>query len=377
MPDLKENIELDHDDEQTRSILKSFSSSRIILPVLIGLVAMAFMLSFGFDRHALKAIQWNPHTLTWLVLAVIMLLIRDTAYVLRLYYLTGDKISLWRCVRLIIIWEFSSAVAPTSIGGSAVAVVFLSNEKLGAPRTIATIIYTVILDKFFFLIVVPLMILIFGPNVIQPGYTDFTSIGHIGFLLSVFYGINLAYGLLFTYGLFFNPEQFKKILVFFTRLPFLKRYKARAEKFGDEMVTSANVIAQKDWRFHIRPVILTWIAWSARFIIVNFLIIGLIDHISVHPWDQFKLFGREVIMFVFMMFSPTPGAAGFAEVFFGNFIGDYVPRSAALVIALIWRFLTYYVYLIAGALVIPSWLAGLIRQRLEERKEAKTQNDLN
>ncbi|MEP7322611.1 MAG: lysylphosphatidylglycerol synthase transmembrane domain-containing protein [Saprospiraceae bacterium] len=374
MTDEAQNIENDKEDEQTRSILKSFRRSKIVWPVIIGLLAMVFMFSFGFDKSALKAIQWSPHTLTWLCLAVVMLLIRDTAYVFRLHYLAGDKISFWRCVRLIIIWEFSSAVAPTSIGGSAVAVVFLSNEKLGTPRTLATIIYTVILDKFFFLISIPLLILVFGPNVIQPGYTTFSSIGKVGFSLAVFYCINLAYGLFFTYGLFFNPNQFKKIVVFFTRLPLLTRFKAKAIKLGDEMIISANVIADKDWRFHIKPVIFTWIAWSARFIIVNFLIIALIDQISYHPWDQLKIFGREVIMFVFMMFSPTPGAAGFAEVFFGNFIGDYVPKSAALIIAFIWRFLTYYVYLIAGAIVIPPWLAGLIRQRLEDRKLTKADN---
>ena len=367
MPTENEDIDFEKDDEQTRSVLRSFRGTRILLPVIIGLLAMAFMLTFGFDRTGLKSIQWNPHTAMWLFLAVVMLFIRDTAYAVRLYYLTGDKISFWRCVRLIIIWEFSSAVAPTSIGGSAVAVVFLSNEKLGAARTVATIIYTVILDKLFFLVAVPLLILIFGPNIIQPAYHSFSSIGHIGYLLIIFYSVNLAYGLFFTYGLFFNPEQFKKILVFFTKLPLLKRFQAKASKFGDEMVNSANLIANKDLNFHVRPVVLTCIAWAARFIIVNFLIIALIDQISYHPWDQLKIFGRQVIMFIFMMFSPTPGAAGFAEVFFGNFIGDYIPKSAALVIALIWRFMTYYVYLIAGAIVIPTWLAGLIKQRREER----------
>jgi uncharacterized membrane protein YbhN (UPF0104 family) len=73
-------------------------------------------------------------------------------------------------------------------------------------------------------------------------------------------------------------------------------------------------------------------------------------------------------MFIFMMFSPSPGAAGFAEFFFGNYIGDYVPKSAALIIALIWRLLTYYAYLITGVLIIPTWLTGVIKRRRQERE---------
>jgi len=111
-------------------------------------------------------------------------------------------------------------------------------------------------------------------------------------------------------------------------------------------------------------------AWTSRFIIVNCLIIALIEHISYHPWDQLKIFGRQIMMFLFMMFSPTPGAAGFAEVFFGSFIGDYIPKSAALIIALIWRFLTYYIYLIVGVIIVPTWLAGIIKKRRESRMAA-------
>ncbi len=374
MRDEKEEIDIDKEDEHTQSILNSFQSSKIWLPIFIGIGALLYMLFSNFDKSAIKSIQWSTHTALWLFFAVLMLFMRDAAYVYRLHYLVGDKISFWRCIRLIIIWEFSSAVSPSALGGSAVAVFFLSNEKLGAPRTLATIIYTVVLDTLFFLFCIPLLILIFGFNVIQPSYTTWQSVGQVGYSLAFFYGIILMYGSFFTYGLFFNPVQFKKILVFFTIFPLLKRFKGRAEKLGDEMVISAKELANKDWRFHIRPIVLTSMAWAGRFIIVNFLIIALIDDISYHPWDQLKIFGRQVVMFVFMMFSPTPGAAGFAEVFFGNFIGDYIPKSAALIIAFIWRFLTYYIYLIAGALVIPTWLAGLIKQRREERVKARDAN---
>lgn len=372
-----DNEILEEDDEQARSVLRSLRSSKIWLPIFIGLAAITYMISSSFDPTALKAISWSPHTTLWLVFAICFALGRDLFYTFRLYHLAGDLIGFWKCFKLILIWEFSSAVSPTAIGGSAVAVFVLSQEKLGAPRTLATIIYTVVLDSLFFVLAVPILILIVGVNVINPAYTTWASIDGVAYSLLFFYLIKLSYSAFFAYGLFFNPMQFKKIIVYFTTLPFLKRFHADAIKLGDGMVISANQIVSKDWKFHLRSIVLTSSAWICRFIIVNCLIIALIETISYHPWDQLKILGRQIIMFLFMMFSPTPGAAGFAEVFFGNFIGDYIPKSAALIIALIWRFLTYYVYLIAGVIIVPAWLTGIIRKRREMKAAAQEAKGLD
>ena len=142
-----------------------------------------------------------------------------------------------------------------------------------------------------------------------------------------------------------------------------------ANKLGDDMIISANNIAERDFKFHFKSFFLTSLAWSCRFILVNCIIIALVNTGDYNFIDQIKIYGRQVVMFIFMMFSPTPGAAGFAEYFFGNYIGDYVPQSAALIIALIWRVLTYYAYLIAGVIIIPTWLTGVIQRRRAERNK--------
>ena len=53
--------------------------------------------------------------------------------------------------------------------------------------------------------------------------------------------------------------------------------------------------------------------------------------------------------------SALAGAAGVAEYVFGGFFSDYVPLGVAAVIALTWRLLGYYSYLVAGCILIPSW----------------------
>jgi len=86
-------------------------------------------------------------------------------------------------------------------------------------------------------------------------------------------------------------------------------------------------------------------------------------------YAQGELYARLETMFVIIAFSPTPGGAGFVEILFNGFLSDYVTsETLGTVIATIWRLLTYYSYLLIGAIIIPNW----IRTVLNERKRSKT-----
>jgi glycosyltransferase 2 family protein len=62
-------------------------------------------------------------------------------------------------------------------------------------------------------------------------------------------------------------------------------------------------------------------------------------------------------MWIVLLISPTPGSSGAAEFAFSGFMADLLPAGASLVlIALLWRLVTYYIYLIAGSVVGPRWL---------------------
>jgi uncharacterized membrane protein YbhN (UPF0104 family) len=75
------------------------------------------------------------------------------------------------------------------------------------------------------------------------------------------------------------------------------------------------------------------------------------------------LYARLQAMFIIMAFSPSPGGAGFAEFVFGDFLSDFVNiPSVALIIALVWRVMSYYLYLAAGAVIVPNWIRNVFLQ---------------
>jgi uncharacterized membrane protein YbhN (UPF0104 family) len=79
--------------------------------------------------------------------------------------------------------------------------------------------------------------------------------------------------------------------------------------------------------------------------------------------EHILLFARQLVLWIMMIISPTPGGSGFAEVILGNYISDLIPASPdvvdslGLTMAVLWRIVGYYPVLIAGAIIVPGWIS--------------------
>lgn len=354
--------------EEQQEVLNSIKASRVFVPIVLGLVAVGYLLWRQFDPQEFAQIEWTRHTFFWIGLTVVIIIIRHLAYATRLRILSQGVFSWWKCIELIFIWEFSSAVSPTSVGGSAVAFFVLSQEKLPTAKTATIVLYTIVLDGLFFIGTLPLLFLIFGTDMIRPDVVSIADLGAWGGYFVFAYVLMASYTALFYYGLFGNPLTIKRLLFQLSKVRWLRRFQKRWVLLGNEMMVASRELRKQQWPFHLKAFLATATAWSCRFLLLNCLIIAFIDDIPLDFWSQFALYARLEAMFVIIAFSPTPGGAGFVEVLFGGFLTDYVSnKTRATVISTIWRLMSYYSYLLAGAIIIPNW----IRERLNERRKGR------
>lgn len=80
--------------------------------------------------------------------------------------------------------------------------------------------------------------------------------------------------------------------------------------------------------------------------------------------DHFLLFARQLVIWIMMLVSPTPGGSGFTEFVFTEYLGEFVPIvGIAAGMALLWRLITYYPYLIIGAVIFPKWLKEKFKKK--------------
>ncbi|MCB0644342.1 MAG: flippase-like domain-containing protein [Phaeodactylibacter sp.] len=361
--------------EEQQEVLKSIRMSRIILPVLIGIGVVIYLLIRQFDPEEFAKISWTQHMLFWILAAIALLVFRHLAYATRLRILSNKAFSWKKCIELIFIWEFSSAVSPTSVGGSAVAFFILAQERLSTAKTATIVLYTIVLDTAFFIGTLPFLFMIFGTNMIRPNMERLADFDGWGYTFLGAYILMATYGALFYYGLFVNPTQMKRILVGFTKLRFLKRFRRGAVQLGNDMILASQEMKRQNWKFHIGAFLSTATAWSCRFLLLNFLIIAFIEGMDTSFFEQFALYARLETMFVIIAFSPTPGGAGFVEILFGGFLADYVnTETYALVISSIWRILTYYSYLLVGVVLIPNWVRKILNERNKRRSKPASES---
>lgn len=347
-------------EESSNSIARQLHPSRIILPVLIGLAIVLWLIFRDINLKVLKEIVFSWKSVFWLSVAVLLVVTRTFFYMLRIRGLTNNELTWLQSFRIIILWEFSSAITPSTVGGTALAVIFLHKEGISTGRSTAVVLLTSFLDELYFVIMMPLLLLIVGGKALFITSIQSNDMGIMNHLIGVAalgYIIILAWVLFSGYGLFINPNVVQKTIIAFFRLPFLKRWLQSAEKAGNDLVESSIELKRQNSSFWFKAFLSTFLTWSARYLVVNAILLAFFK-----VGDHLLIFARQLVLWIIMLVSPTPGGSGFAEVILGKYISDLIPADpvhaggVALAMALIWRMISYYPFLIAGAFIVPGWI---------------------
>ncbi len=347
--------------------MEQLSPRRIIWPVVIGLAVVIWLFVRDFDSEAFRAVNWTMASVLFLALSAIAMLLRDWAYVYRLRLLTDGKLGWMQCLQVILLWEFGSAATPTSVGGTTLAIYLLAKEGLTPGRSTAIIMFSVLLDEVFFILAIPVLLIVYGQAAIYPGVTPVSDIGgtHLlkGLLLwfALTYTLIFGYTLILAYGLFVNPQGMKKLLYRIFSLPFLMRWRKGAVRAGSDIIIASHEIRNRSPFYWIKAFLATSVSWLGRFLVANFLLL-----VFTRGVDHMLVLARQLVMFVIMTVSPTPGGSGVAELSFTTFLADFIPRGMEGSMVLFWRMVSYYIYLFIGVVLLPRWLKKVLTGKTPE-----------
>lgn len=342
---------------QKPNALKLFSPARIWITILIGLAVASYLLYRSYDPTAFENIRWSWTSTFWIFIALLMMAIRDFAYMVRIRILTDYKLNWKQSFQTIMLWEFASAITPSVVGGSGVAIYLVNKEGVSVGRSTAVVMTTAFLDELFYILMVPLILLFVGFKTIfdveLPADVTGDLLSKYGveiiFLVGYFFIVFLTTTIL--YAVFFRPRGFKWILLQVFRLPFLRRWRTAAGEVGDDIMITSKELRSKPFKFWLQAFAATFFSWTARYWVVNFIILAFImvdDHLLIYA--------RQLVMWVIMLISPTPGSTGVAEIAFSGFLKDFIPLGLAAGLAFLWRLISYYPYLFIGAIILPRWI---------------------
>jgi uncharacterized protein (TIRG00374 family) len=307
----------------------------------------------------LSAVHWDRYAAMALAGALLMVLLRDLGYVYRIRILTDKELSWKQSFEVIMLWEFASAMTPSVVGGSGIAMFIINREGINMGKSTAITFVTAMLDEIFYIAMVPAVFLIIGPGALFPeewaGQAFGTNSVKILFWIGYFFIVFLT--LLIALGIFLFPGLFKRMLQQITSLPFLRRFRRRATQIGNEIVITSRELRGKRFSYWAKSFGATLVSWTARFMTLNFiLLIFAPNFFRTDLFDHLTVYGKQLAMWVIMLISPTPGGSGIAEIALAQFFQYLMPVGLLALVAILWRMMTYFPYLFVGAIILPRFL---------------------
>ena len=334
-----------------KKVSKPYKFYQVLIPVLLGLFVIGWLFLDEFDPAVFQTYKFTFISALFIVLAFLIMLMRDFGMMWRFRLLTDKHLSWRQAFHINVLSEFTSAVTPAVIGGSSLVVIFLIKEGINAGRSTTIMFVNLLLDELFFLIVCPLVFLFIPLN--QLFNSSSVIVSTFAVVFTGLYITRLIWTTIMFIGIFKRPSWIKHILLTLFRLPILRRLYIKVELLTNNLVHASQDIGNRSFGFWVEAFGMTLLTWSARFLVVNAVFMAFnpvnIDHLVV--------FARQLILWVYMVVSPTPGGSGVTEYAFKEYYSDvFASTSAIIFVTLVWRVISYYLYLLLGLIVIPHWI---------------------
>ena len=341
-----EKINLEQVDAKT---MKSFSPIKLIIPVVIGLLVTAFLFYQEFSDKNISRVSFTLGTLLTLVPAICLMFLRDFCNIYRFRLLTSPEHLSWmQAFRINLLCEFTSAVTPSAVGGSSLVALFFKVEGISAGRGTFVMISALFLDELFFVLVCPLLLIFFKESQLWGANPHIA--GEVETVLKSVYLLILLWTIILFFALFYAPAHVRRILHWLAARRLFRKIRKGLEGFGDNLLLSSSQMKGLSVGYWLKAFGTTIVAWTSRFAVVCALLYPFVS------WgDQWLVLARQLMCWIVMTVSPTPGGSGFSEYLFKEYYSDMIPGGMTMILALLWRVATYYVYLIAGFILLPAW----------------------
>lgn len=336
---------------------KLFSWWKVILPVIIGLGVVAWMLWHESRSENIASVWHNIHftpaTLFAIFLACLFMVGRDFGLTWRFRALTNRDLSWSKAWKVDMLCEFTSCVTPSAVGGSSLGMVFLNSEGIEFGRATTLMMTTLILDELFFVLSCPFVVLCTPASEIFASAEATFSHG-IKLTFWLVYAVLFLWTTLLFVGVIWKPYWIKKLFAHIFKWRLLRRWADKANTLSSNMIATSAELKTKPFRFWLEVFGGTALSWTSRYLVVNALFLGFV----AESWaDQWIILARQFVIWVVLMVSPTPGGSGLSEWIFSNYYGDIVTSAGlVLILAVFWRLISYYVYLVIGAIIVPGWV---------------------
>ena len=355
---------------------KQLSTWKILLPVAIGVGVVTWMFYRDAKEQDLSqvwdSIHFTPHVILFIVVAWLFMLGRDFGLIWRFRALTDRDLSWKQSMKVNFLCEFTSCITPSAVGGSSMGMVFMNSEGIEFGRATTLMLTTLFLDEFFFVVSCPLVVLLTPAGELFGGGDSNAFKFGLQLTFWCVYAIIAVWTFILFMGIIVKPKYISDALVKIFSLRWLRKWQPSVQNLGNNMIATGKSLRTKPFRFWVETFGGTALTWTSRYLVVNALFVAFVPQADPQQW---LILARQFVVWVVLMASPTPGGSGISEWLFAEYYGSLIPTAGlALVMAVFWRVISYYVYLIIGAILVPKWLRDSVARLRKNNNKDKTKD---
>jgi uncharacterized protein (TIRG00374 family) len=332
-----------HKDQIPEEPQRYFSKKYLFISIALSVASMALVVYLTYTPGVLEHLK--PKRLPGLFIALVVSFLRLWFAAAKIRYLSENELSWLASFRVMLSWDFTSAVTPSTVGGAPMATYALTKEGFRLGQSTAIILYGVLLDQLWFALAVPILVIAgFFYEVIP---SNIGMIGHASMIL-LYIGL-LSYAGLMAYGVLKNPDAIKKVVNFIFKLPFLRRWRKKVSEEAEILVAYSHELRKKPTSFLMKAFFLSTMSWLCRIALPTIVILSLL------PANEMLSFLRSLAMNLAFLIVPTPGGSGGVEGLFALFQGPLIDRKAFIGLAVFaWRIISYYITIGLG-MMATTW----------------------
>lgn len=319
---------------------------------------------FGVANQEFGNVFTTLATITagFIVIAVIMVVVYFffeggiTHYLLRSL---DEKVSFGTSMKIGLIGIYYSYITPSSTGGQPAQVAYLMRDNVTVGSSVAALFIKFFAYQTAFVICTCASAVFMWPGISasKPELIPFILVG-----IAINSCWIVAIPLLFCEPVLHKLCHFMRWLT--GKMKFLKKrdkYIGSIDKFEGDFTNYTNQFKKKKGK-----VVISVLLSIPQVILQMGVLFFIFRAFGYHEFTFFEITAMQTLLQSSVCFMPMPGAAGAQEIGFSSFFRQYFTKNDLYTAVMVWRFFTYYIVVIAGAVLVV--VDGIMVQNKRKKK---------
>lgn len=327
---------------------------KFIINFFIILIVLILVLYFSLKDNYKEIINYISNiNLFWLIISIAILLLHRVIVGLCSYkvvLINDAKVNFWKMVQINFIIPFFHGITPFSGGGQPMEIYYLHNEGISKTKSTNIVLQNFILYQVA-LIGVSLIAVVFNQIFGLFPKDDFMRrLVIMGFLINF---LVLLISLVAGFYKKLTSYIVKKIITFLNKIKIVKDVDGTLNKFNDyidNFYNNTNLL-KKNKKQVCYVILLHMISLILLYSIPYTIILGM----GLKDINYIYILIATTYVMIIGSFVPIPGGTGGIEYGFMYFCGLIISGSVLTAVMLMWRFITYYLAMIIGAIFLMMY----------------------